>query len=94
MDSVTVSFQFAVGEIVYFRTAQHDHETRPHKFMIVERQMHECSGGMQVAYKLQNSDYLCPEICLTRDRPEFDAEAQTREYKWVMDAIRKQKEKE
>jgi hypothetical protein len=76
MSEITVSFEFEIGELVFFRDAAHCHGIRPKRFIIEERFAQQCHGGIQRLYRLhgypRDSGYLgVPEIVLSREEPAF-----------------------
>lgn len=62
-------FEFELGEIVYFRSAKDTiiGVDRPNGYVIVERRLHQCLGGLQQSYVIGGKSVH--EIELTRDRP-------------------------
>ena len=67
-------FQFGVGDIVYFKTAPHNRDKYPNRFMVVERFVQQCHGGVQFLYKLDPParDGLVPEIVLCIEKPPYE----------------------
>ena len=72
MDTITVTFQFAPGDLVYFRAAHHGHGSRPNRFCIETRIAEECHGGIQIMYKLVGSDKCVPELALSATEPAYN----------------------
>jgi len=69
---LTAMLEFEVGEFVYRRTASHSDSVRPRRFLITERYLQQCHGGIQKMYRLDPDEgQLLPEIALTRDEPPF-----------------------
>ncbi len=68
-----MTFEFDIGELVFFRGAQHTCGCRPKQFCITERLAQECHGGVQKLYRLSGTDphQLHPEIALTRGEPAY-----------------------
>jgi hypothetical protein len=71
MSKVSVEFQFEIGELVYFKAAAHNSSHRPRRFVIYERHVQECSGGVQKLYRLDGCDRLAVEIVLTTKEPPY-----------------------
>ena len=70
--TIEVTFEFEIGELVFFRGAQHTMGSRPRQFCIVTRYAQECPNGVQKLYQLDsdgNNFHL--EVALTRDEPEY-----------------------
>lgn len=67
--------KFAVGDLVYFRTASHHNGTRPRRYVVTERYLQECAGGVQVLYRLgglpERTDHLIRETELTAEMPPY-----------------------
>ena len=40
-------FKFKLGAFVFFRTASHNDSQRPKRFLVTERFLEECEGGVQ-----------------------------------------------
>ena len=69
---VEVTFEFELGELVYVADAIHTNTARPRPFMIIERGMTECQGGVQKFYKLNGRlETPCFEPALTREEPKY-----------------------
>ena len=65
-------FKFKLGAFVFFRTASHNDSQRPKRFLVTERFLEECEGGVQKFYRLNPFDgKLVPEIALASEEPEF-----------------------
>lgn len=72
MSSITVEFEFEIGDLVYFKHAVHDETNKPRPLMICERIVQECPGGVQLQYKVLGDEYgTCLELTLTADEPEY-----------------------
>lgn len=70
--SITVTFEFEIGELVFVKGAQHIAGYRPKRFCIAERMVREYSGGIREFYKLTLTDCdWVPGIVLTRDEPKY-----------------------
>ena len=74
MDQFTTNFQFEIGELVYMKTARHDAENTPRKFMIIERLAQQCPNGVQLHYKLQPpmESPKVLELCISREMPAYE----------------------
>ena len=71
--SLTVEFQFEIGDIVYYRSARNDRDSVPRRFLVMERFAQQCHGGTQILYKLDADPHaLIPEVCLSREEPAYD----------------------
>ena len=70
---ITVTFEFEIGELVFFKGTQHTLGCRPKQFCVTERIAQECHGGVQKLYRLSGTDphLLHPEIVLTREEPAY-----------------------
>jgi hypothetical protein len=69
---LTATLEFEVGELVYPRSALHCDGQRPRRFVIVERYVQQCHGGVQKLYRLHGVDgNLVSEVALTREEPEY-----------------------
>ncbi len=71
MSKIEVEFEFKIGQLVFFRDAQHTRSDRPMMFVIYERLAQQCHGGIQKLYKLSRYDGLFPEVVLTTEEPEY-----------------------
>lgn len=71
MSSVTVDFDFEIGDEVYLKTARSSFRETPSAVMIIERVAQECHGGVQRLYQLFGYDNLVPELVLTKQQPPF-----------------------
>ena len=71
--TITVAFEFDIGELVFFSDAQHTRGHRPKQFCVTERLAQECHGGVQKLYRLSGTDprQMHPEIALTREEPAY-----------------------
>jgi len=82
MSEITVNFEFELGDMVYFKSAQHSLGKRPLRFVVYERLAQQCHGGIQRLYKLGTITELVPEILLRNREPEYskrcDAEIEER----------------
>jgi len=76
MKKIEIEFKFEIGQVVYFKLAAHDAVSRPNAFMVIERIMQECPGGVQKNYKLSGRAEMINEIALTADLPEFTPESE------------------
>lgn len=76
MSSITVEFQFEIGDFVYMKSAPHTMESVPNAFVVYERIAQQCHGGVQKHYKLGGRDNMIPETLLTRDRPPYQPRCQ------------------
>lgn len=74
MKTLSVIFDFEIGEMVYFKAARHTMEGFPRRYMIVERIAQQCPGGVQLQYRLGDWDgrHLTNEIELSRDMPPYE----------------------
>ena len=70
--SITVTFEFEIGELVFIKSATHIIGSRPKRFLILERVVQQCHGGIQLMYLLDVPNLpLRPEIALTREEPAY-----------------------
>lgn len=76
MSQITVEFEFEIGEIVFFKAADHNSAVRPRTYQIMERLAQECHGGIQRAYVLVGSREWVPELALSREEPLYRPESQ------------------
>ena len=65
------TFELEIGELVFFKGAQHTCRSRPIQFCITEQLAQVCHGGVQKLYRLSGKDDWHPEIALTRDEPAY-----------------------
>lgn len=69
-------FEFAIGDLVYVRSAGHSATHIPKQFVVTERFAQQCHGGFQLQYKLhgypESGNVLVPELVLTRERPDYE----------------------
>ncbi len=69
---VRATFEFEIGELVFVKSATHIKGSRPKQFLILERVIQQCHGGIQLMYLLDVPDLpLRPEIALTREEPAY-----------------------
>lgn len=71
MTGINVEFKFEIGDLVYIKGTSHDFDHRPNQFLIVERLVQQCHGGIQLLYKLLDRTQHHPEIVLTREQPAY-----------------------
>lgn len=71
MSRMVVDFEFEIGQIVFFKSANHANGFRPATFAIYERVAQQCHGGIQCLYRLSGIEGLTPEPMLTRKEPEY-----------------------
>lgn len=71
MSELKSDMAFEVGEMVYVRHALHNANRVPLQYIITERYVQECHGGIQRLYKLLGEQGMYPEIALTRERPAY-----------------------
>lgn len=72
MSEITVKFAFEIGEVVYFKTAEHDATHTPKQFIITERiAQQQVSRDTLLFYALSNTMENVPEIMLTRECPVY-----------------------
>ena len=67
-------FQFSIGEQVYFKVALHDSERKPKRFIILERVLQQCSGGIQFFYVLggpTQGNFKVSEVEITKEEPSY-----------------------
>jgi hypothetical protein len=73
--TITVAFEFELGELVYGKSARHCMGVRPRPFCILERHAVEYVGGIERLYRLDSFSVECielfPEIALTRVEPKY-----------------------
>jgi len=84
MSSITVDFEFEIGDTVYFKAARHNLSDSPKGFTVCERGAVECHGGVQRFYRLtgfDNKDPLSgiPCVALTKDKPAYSTLVGTRD---------------
>lgn len=72
MSQVTVNFKFEIGDFVYFADSPHREEQTPRHFMIYARMMDQCTGGIQLWYKISGYKDWIPEITLTTEMPPYE----------------------
>lgn len=76
MSSITVDFEFEIGDIVYFKDHDHDATRIPYKYVVFERIAQECHGGVQRLYRLCGHGVdmvtMWPAVVLTKDKPAFE----------------------
>ena len=72
MSKLEAEMAFEIGDIVYFKTALHDEHARPTAFLVLERFLQECPGGIQKSYVLTEQQHAVLEIALTKDRPKYE----------------------
>ena len=69
---VRATFEFEIGELVYIRSANHAKGVRPRRFIILERIVQQCCGGIQLFYLLDDPNIpQRSEILLTREEPAY-----------------------
>ncbi len=75
MSELKADMAFEIGELVYFKGAIYNTHQTPNRYMVVERYVNECHGGIQRLYKLEGITVQVAEIALTRDVPTMDDSA-------------------
>jgi hypothetical protein len=77
MSTLTAEFEFEIGEQVYFKTALHNAEATPKRFIVLEQIAQRCPGGTQMFYHVMSDKVLhsVPETVLTREQPEYQRAA-------------------
>lgn len=78
MSSITVQFQFEIGDIVYFRQSPNNMDNIPNRFLVTERLAQQCHGGIQMLYRLHDRDALIPEVAIRGDCPPFQPDSDER----------------
>lgn len=71
--------QYEVGDMVYIRNAIHDRAHRPKQFVILERYIQQCMGGIQLAYRLNARGeglHFYMEVELTLTEPKYQKTSQ------------------
>ena len=81
MSMLSAELAFEIGDIVYFKTALHDEHSRPIAFMVLERFVQECPGGIQKSYVLTEQSRPIMEIALTKDKPAYEPSEHS-EHSW------------
>ena len=76
MSSITVEFEFEIGDLVFFKGAQHTAGHRPKQFVVYERIAQQCHGGVQKRYRVGGITELVVEPLLVRDEPPYRATTQ------------------
>lgn len=71
MSGFTVEFEFEIGQLVYFKDADHTSEKRPRQFTVIERYGQECHAGVQRHYRLNGIAELIPEVALVTEEPAY-----------------------
>lgn len=71
MSTLSAEMAFEIGDVVYFRTAEHRHGTRPKPFIVTGREIEECPGGIQKHYKLGGVSGTAHEMELTKEIPPY-----------------------
>lgn len=71
MSTLTVEFQFEIGDVVYYKNSRHTIDLDPKPHIVVERIAQQCDGGIQTFYKLGTEKDWAPEIVLTKDMPPY-----------------------
>ena len=67
-------FQFKVGDIVYTKCANNNAHAVPNKFIITERHLNQCSGGIQFSYTIGGvlKSFKVQEIELCKEPPPYE----------------------
>ena len=84
MSKVTFEFKFEIGQIVYYRAAEHNYDNTPKQFTVYERHGQQCHGGEQMLYRICGRSELIVEVVLTGEMPAYK----------VGDAARPQEDRE
>lgn len=71
MRSLTTSFEFDVGEVVFFKGDQHCAGHRPKAFVICGLVARHHRGGVQRFYRVGGVDEDIPGVLLAREEPEY-----------------------
>ena len=69
---VEAEFEFAIGEIVYHKTAAHQQGTYPSKFVVDAQILQISPGGQELYYVLSEKKDMVLEHSLTREKPPYD----------------------
>lgn len=69
----SVNFKFGLGDLVFFRGAQHTAGHIPRQFVIYEVICRYCDGGTYKEYRLGGYPEAVPEILLSREEPPYRA---------------------
>lgn len=75
MSSITVKFEFEIGDFVYYRNAMNDRTHSPFRHIVHERIAQECHGGIQRLYRLDGQEEEIPEVVLRSTPPLFEETA-------------------
>ena len=75
MTSITVDYEFEIGDLVYFQTAAHGRGAQPNRFCVQERLAQECCAGVQKQYRLVGRSDWIPEFALTRTKPPYEPQS-------------------
>lgn len=70
-NTITVTFKFSVGDLVYFSGATHNVSTVPIQAVITERIAQQCHGGIQQLYKVSSEQGLFSEVSLCLEEPPY-----------------------
>lgn len=66
---MTVEFKFDIGDIVYWRMANHDHGRFPQQMIVYEQLAQRCHADAQQLYRVGGVDKWISETLLSADAP-------------------------
>lgn len=70
-NTITVTFEFPIGVLLFIRGSQHTSSHRPIASPVASRFAEECSGGIQCFYRLQGHKDPVSEVVLCREEPPY-----------------------
>lgn len=76
MSTLSAEMAFEIGDFVYLKHHESTPELRPRRYMVYERHIQECHGGVQRFYRVAGLEGPVAEICLSKEIPPMDESAE------------------
>lgn len=73
--SITVEFEFEIGDLVYFKAAMHTDGETPNRFVVTERLAQQCHADIQKLYRLDGVERWIPCVALSAEMPAYQRRA-------------------
>ena len=69
MSKLEAEMEFEIGDMVYMKDSVHEPGRLPQPFIVYERHLAECHGGVQRFYAINPGQPHVPGILLTKEMP-------------------------
>ena len=68
-ETISITFEFKIGDVVYYKMSNHDHGSRPVQMIVYEQLAQTCHADTQRLYRVSSVKEWIPEILLSLKEP-------------------------